>query len=123
MKLLVASETDFAVHANVYGELLIRTSSEAERADWFVPRHVTMLLLYAASAPTPFPRSGSAPSPAARPSLDAPPGCPYVAPLRSAYWARPIAPLFPDLGLLIVQSSSEVSSSSRSSSGSSSRSP
>jgi len=45
--------------------------------------------LPAASAATPFPRSGSAPSAAARPSLDAPPGYPYVAPVLPLF-ARPI---------------------------------
>jgi hypothetical protein len=43
--------------------------------------------------------AASAPSPAARPSLDTPLGCPYVAPvlpLRSAYLARPIVPFFPE---------------------------
>ena len=89
MKPPAMPEADFAVHASVYGKLLIRTR----------PMPCDHAPLPAASAATPFPRSGSAPSAAARPSLDAPPGYPYVAPvlpLLPGLFGSAIAPFFPE---------------------------
>jgi hypothetical protein len=95
MKPPAVPDADFAVHASVYGELLIRSSPR--------PRDHTPLL--AASAATPFPHSGSTPSAAARPSLDAQLGCLYVAPVLPlfcpAYLARPSAPFFPEVLQLV----------------------
>src|SRR5436305_9418489 len=90
MKPPAMPEADFAVHASVYGKLLVRTR----------PIPCDHAPLPAASAATPFPRSGSAPSAAARPSLDAPPGYPYVAPvlppLLPGLFGSAIAPFFPE---------------------------
>ena len=63
----------------MYGPPRHHWCSGSRRPDWFGAAPRDRAPLHAASAPPPSPHSVPAPSPAARLSLDAPPGCPYVA--------------------------------------------